>query len=71
MLLVYRGSHAHYPFLVFFSDFVVFWGLGGLQPQKNFAGDPLISSEMALVKKTCNKIKVFLEKKCPHIFLYN
>ena len=52
MLLVYQGLHAHYLFLFcFFSDFAVFGGLGGFQPQKLFAGDPQISSEMALTKK--------------------
>ena len=45
-------------FLVFFSDFVVLGGLGSLQPQKKLAGDPQISSEMALAKN-CNKIKEF------------
>ena len=58
MLLVYRGSHAHYLFLLFFSDFAVLGGLGGFQPQNFFAGDPQISSEMTLAKN-CNKIKGF------------
>ena len=38
-------------FFFVFSDFAVLWGLGGFQPQKFFAGDPQISSEMALAKK--------------------
>ena len=39
------------PFFVVFSDFAVFGGLGGFQPQTLFAGDPQISSEMTLAKK--------------------
>ena len=50
MLLVYRGLHAHYLFLLFFSDFAVLGGLGGFQPQNFFAGDPQISSEMTMAK---------------------
>ena len=55
MLLVYRGSHAHYLFLLFFSDFAVLGGLGGLQHETNFAGDPQISSEMTLANKIVTK----------------
>ena len=51
MLLVYRGSHAHYLFLLFFSDFADLGALGGFQPQKFFASDPQISSEMTFAKK--------------------
>ena len=51
MLLVYRGLHAHYLFLVFFSDFAVLGGLGVLQTEKNFVSDSQISSEMVLAKK--------------------
>ena len=51
MLLVYRGSHAYYLFFYVFSDFAFLGGLGGLKPQKKFAGDPQISSEMTLAKK--------------------
>ena len=54
MLLVYRGSHAHYLFFVF-RDFAVLGGLGGFQPQKCFAGDPQISLEMPLAKKIVTK----------------
>ena len=50
MILVYRGSHAHYLFLLLFSDFAVLGGLGGFQPQIFFADDPQISSEMTLAK---------------------
>ena len=42
-------------FFVVFSDFAVFGSLGGLQPGKKIAGDPQISSEMALAKKIVTK----------------
>ena len=55
MVLVYQGSHAHYLFWCFFRDFADLGGLGGLPPQKKFAGDPQISSEMTLAKKIVTK----------------
>ena len=70
MLLVYRGLHAHYLFIIVFSDFAVFGGLGGFQPQFFFAGDPQISSEMTLAKKNCNRIKGFQEKNVLTFFVY-
>ena len=35
----------------FFSDFAIFWGLGGVQSQIFLAGYLEISSEMTLAKK--------------------
>ena len=43
------------PFFVVFSDFAVFGGLGGFQPQNFFAGDSQISSVMTLAKKIVTK----------------
>ena len=50
-------SHAHMltTFFWCFLTILLFWGIfggfGGLQPQKNFAGDPQIFLEIALAKK--------------------